>query len=162
MEPFPMPVHTQNTSCPCAKRVLSTRGLTGVHTVGRVSPCQRWSLGSISGGQRVQLIAERTETVRFADAPFRKKSAAGELTNHEGCVTIMPSSIGRLATLNGKLHKTPLKRQGTASEMTPRLTAHRRHVARPRTVIPPPHGLTALGQRASCPLKSTTTNPLTT
>ena len=27
---------------------------------------------------------------------------------------------------------------------------------------PPPHCLTALGQRASCPLKSTTTNPLTT
>ena len=28
--------------------------------------------------------------------------------------------------------------------------------------FPPPHCLTALGQRASCPLKSTTTNPLTT
>ena len=40
-------------------------------------------------------------------------------------------------------------------------STHRRRVARLRTVQIL-HGLMALGQRASCPLKSTTTKPLTT
>ena len=86
---------------------------------------------------------------------FLQKSRVEGLTNHGGYATITPTSIERLATLNGKSHKTPVRRQGTASETTPRITTHRRPVARPRMAQippPPPHGLMPLGQRVSCPL----------
>ena len=76
---------------------------------------------------------------------FLQKSRVEGLTNHGGYATITPTSIERLATLNGKSHKTPVRRQGTASETTPRIITHRRPVARPRMgsapLLPPPLGL---------------------
>ena len=57
----------------------------------------------------------------------------------EGCAIIPPIFFGRPTTLNGKSQMTPVRRQGTASETTPRITTHRRPVARPRMAqIPPP------------------------
>ena len=84
---------------------------------------------------------------------FLQKSRVEGLTNHGGYATITPTSIERLATLNGKSHKTPVRRQGTASETTPRIITHRRPVARPRMAQIPPHCLTALGQRAILPVE---------
>ena len=70
---------------------------------------------------------------------FLQKRRVEGLTNHGGYATITPTSIGRLATLNRKSHKTPVWRHGTASETTPRITTHRRPVLRPRMAqIPPP------------------------
>ena len=49
---------------------------------------------------------------------------------------MLPIFLGRPTTLNGKSQMTPLKRHGTASETTPRITTHRRPVARPRALLP--------------------------